>query len=81
MGCRLCSEIRHSFQGHLESLGDSLAGPKVEVIPYADGGFGVKGYLPKGGSSDLLDTPSDENARAFALLAGRLAGSCKEPQI
>ena len=41
--------IRHSFQGHLESLGDHpLAGRKVEVIPYADGGFGVKAYLPKG---------------------------------
>ena len=74
--------IRHSFQGHLESLGDHpLAGRKVEVIPYADGGFGVKAYLPKGGSTDLIDTPSDENARAFALLAGRLAGSCKSPKL
>ena len=73
--------IRHRFQGHLESLGDHpLAGRKVEVIPYADGGFGVKAYLPKGGSTDLIDTPSDENARAFALLAGRLAGSCTEPK-
>ena len=73
--------IRHSFQGHLESFGDHpLAGRKVEVIPYADGGFGVKAYLPKGGSTDLIDTPSDENARAFALLADRLAGSCKEPK-
>jgi len=73
--------IRHSFQGHLESLGDHpLAGRKVEVIPYADGGFGVKAYLPKGGSTDLLDTPSEENAKAFALLADRLAGSCKEPK-
>jgi hypothetical protein len=73
--------IRHSFQGHLESLGDHpLAGRKVEVIPYADGGFGVKAYLPKGGSTDLLDTPSEENAKVFALLADRLAGSCKEPK-
>jgi len=74
--------IRHSYQGHLESLSDhSLAARKVEVVPYADGGFGVKAYLPKGGSTDLFDTPSDEHAKAFAQLAGRLAGSCKGPQI
>src|SRR4026207_751291 len=40
--------LRPRFQGHPESLGDhSLAGRRVEVIPYAPGGFGVKAYLPK----------------------------------
>lgn len=49
----------------------------VEIVPYADAGYGVKAYLrTKAGSADLFDARTEAQATAFATDVERLMTAC-----
>jgi hypothetical protein len=78
-GCVL--RVRQASDGHPEPLRDYvMTGRNVDVVPYASGGFGVKAYDGRKGSSvDLFDASSNAEAISFARYARRLIAPCAVP--
>jgi hypothetical protein len=71
--------VSRFYEGRLEdSLDHTLGGRRVEVIEYANHGFGVKAYGTgrQGGSADLFDAASDVEAKTFAAQVSKLIGAC-----
>ena len=76
-GCVL--RVRPAFEGRKEPSHDYvLVGYNVNVVPYADNGFGVKAYdSHKGGSVDLFDSASNNDAVSFVHSVDDLIAPCR----
>jgi len=79
-GANCTLRIRRSYEGNPDGQRDvSMAGRKIEVVAYLEG-FGVKAYARgMGGSEDLFDAASADQAQEFSRAAGQLIGPCGGP--
>jgi hypothetical protein len=73
-GCVL--RIRRFHESREEPHADfNIAGGRIDVVPYANGGFGVKAYA-KGTGADLFDSASEAAATTFAAQTRTLSSAC-----
>jgi hypothetical protein len=73
-GCVL--RIRRFYEFREEPHADfNIAGVRIDVVPYAIGGFGVKAYA-KGTGAALFDSASEAAASTFAAQTQVLRSAC-----
>jgi hypothetical protein len=75
-GCRL--RVIKRYEGRPIPVNEYvLVDPRVNIVPYAGAGFGVKASPgAKAGSADLFDARNEAQARAFAQDVERLLAAC-----
>lgn len=78
-GCKM-RVIRH-YEDHPTPVNEYvLVDQVIEIVPYADAGFGVKAYpRAKPGSAGLFDARDEAQAQAFATEVRQLLGPCSQP--